>query len=210
MVSTGCRPPGSPTLAVRLYGPRRHPGNGDLPDCHTRSPRARGPSISASIPGGTKREERQRIMSEKTRDDLLPLVQSFFQSYLHNMRGASHHTIRSYRDALRLFFLFLVRRGRRSIADLRLDDIQAEAVLTFLDHGESFRGNSPATRNCRLAAIRSFAQHLLRHDVTRANQYGRILAVSPKRKTIHAAAYLEPESARAIIAAVDLRTAHGA
>jgi site-specific recombinase XerD len=106
-------------------------------------------------------------MSQKTRDDLLPLVQSFFQSYLRNMRGASHHTIRSYRDAVRLFFLFLVRRGRRSIADLRLDDIQAEAVLTFLDHGESCRGNSPATRNCRLAAIRSFAQHLLRHDVAR-------------------------------------------
>jgi site-specific recombinase XerD len=44
----------------------------------------------------------------------------------------------------------------------------------------------------------------------RANQCGRILAVSPKRKAIHAGAYLEPESARAIIAAVDLRTAHGA
>ena len=149
-------------------------------------------------------------MIRKKRDDLLALVQSFFQSYLRNMRGASHHTVRSYRDALRLFFLFLVRQGRRSVADLRLDDIQAEAVLAFLDHSESRRGNCPATRNCRLAAIRSFAQHLLRHDVTRANQYGRILAISPKRKAVHAATYLEPESARAIIAAVDLRTAHGA
>ena len=149
-------------------------------------------------------------MIRKKRDDLLALVQSFFQSYLRNMRGASHHTVRSYRDALRLFFLFLVRQGRRSVADLRQDDIQVEAVLAFLDHSESCRGNCPATRNCRLAAIRSFAQHLLRHDVTRANQYGRILAISPKRKAVHAATYLEPESARAIIAAVDLRTAHGA
>jgi site-specific recombinase XerD len=149
-------------------------------------------------------------MIRRKRDDLLALVQSFFQNYLHNMRGASHHTIRSYRDALRLFFLFLVRRGRRSIADLCLDDIQAETVLAFLDHAESRRGNSPATRNCRLAAIRSFAQHLLRHDVTRAHQYGRILAISPKRKALRAATYLEPESARAIITAVDLRTVHGA
>jgi len=145
----------------------------------------------------------------KKQDELLALVQSFFHSYLRNMRGASQHTIRSYRDALRLFFLFLVHQGRRSVADLRLDDIQAEAVLAFLDQSESRRGNCPATRNCRLAAIRSFAQHLLRHDVTRAQQYGQILAISPKRKAVRAASYLEPESARAIIAAVDLRTAHG-
>ncbi len=117
-------------------------------------------------------------MIRQKRDDLLALVQSFFHSYLRNMRGASAHTIRAYRDALRLFFLFLVRHGRRSMADFKLDDIQAEAVLAFLDHVESRRGNSPATRNCRLAAIRSFVQHLLRHDVTRANQYGQILAIS--------------------------------
>jgi integrase/recombinase XerD len=149
-------------------------------------------------------------MTRQKRDDLLALVQSFFHNYLGNMCGASNHTVRAYRDALRLFFLFLVRGHRRSIADLRLDDIQAETVLAFLDHVESRRGNSPATRNCRLAAIRSFVQHLLRHDVTRADQYGRILAISSKRKALRAATYLEPEGARAIIAAVDLRTLHGA
>jgi site-specific recombinase XerD len=148
-------------------------------------------------------------MIRQERDRLLALVQSFFQDYLRNVRGASDHTVRAYRDALRLFFLFLASRGRRPMADLKLDDIQAEAVLAFLDHVESERGNSPATRNCRLAAIRSFVQHLLRHDVTRANQYGRILSISAKRKVLRAATYLEPEGARAIIAAVDLRTPQG-
>ena len=147
-------------------------------------------------------------MMRKERDRLLALVQSFFQDYLRNVRGASDHTIRAYRDALRLFFLFLAG-GRRPIADLRLDDIQAETVLAFLDHVESKRGNSSATRNCRLAAIRSFVQHLLRHDVTRADQYGRILAISTKRKTVRAARYLEPEAARAIIAAIDLEAPQG-
>src|SRR5271170_466871 len=144
-------------------------------------------------------------MIRKKRDDLLALVQSFFHSYLRNMRGASQHTIRSYRDALRLFFLFLVPQGRRSVADLQLDDIQAEAVLAFLDHSESRRGNCPATRNCRLAAIRSFAQHLLRHDVTRADQYSRILAIPSKKATFRPVIYLEPEEARAVITAVDPR-----
>jgi hypothetical protein len=43
------------------------------------------------------------------------------------------------RDALKLFFLFLAGHKRKSIADLDLDDVQAEDVLKFLDHIESKR-----------------------------------------------------------------------
>ncbi len=143
------------------------------------------------------------------REGLLGQVQSFFQEYLRGVRGASNHTIRAYRDTLRLFFLFLVRKGRRSVTDVSLDDIQAETVLGFLDYVESVRGNTAATRNCRLAAIRSFVQHLLRYDVARASQYGQILAISPKRHASAAISYLEPEEARAIITGVDPSAPHG-
>jgi len=142
-------------------------------------------------------------------DPLLVLTQSFFFSYLQSTRGASSHTIRAYRDALKLFFLFLAGQKRKQIAELTLDDVQAEAVLAFLDHIESKRSNSAVTRNCRLAAIRSFVQHLLRSDVTRAGQYGRILAIQTKRATHRAVAYLEPEEARAVIAAVDTSSPRG-
>lgn len=92
------------------------------------------------------------------------------------------------------------------MAELTLDDIQAEAVLNFLSHVETERGNSATTRNSRLAALRSFAQHLLRHDIARADQYGRILAIPSKRATARVVSYAEPEEARAIIAAVEDRT----
>jgi len=147
-------------------------------------------------------------MSRPKADTLLTLVQSFFQNYLRGMRGASSHTIRAYRDALRLFLLFASERKKRPIVDLTLDDVRADAVLAFLDHAESQRGNSAATRNCRLAALRSFAQHLLRYDVTRADQYGRILAIPSKKAFLRAIPYLEPEEARAVIAAVDPRSPH--
>src|SRR5688500_6618877 len=114
-------------------------------------------------------------------ESLLGLTQSFFYDYLLRTRGASAHTIRAYRDALKLFFLFLADRKHRTSADLSLDDVESEAVLAFLNHVESERGNSASTRNTRLAAIRSFVQHLLRQDVTRAGQYGRILAIQTKR-----------------------------
>jgi site-specific recombinase XerD len=112
-------------------------------------------------------------MSRAKPDSLLTLTQNFFLGYLQSTRGASPHTVRAYRDALKLFFQHLADQKRKSIAGLQLDDIQAEAVLTFLAHIESKRSNKAITRNCRLAAIRSFVQHLLRHDVTRAAQYGR-------------------------------------
>ncbi len=147
-------------------------------------------------------------MNRQKKDELLLLVQNFFQGYLQRVRGASEHTVRSYRDALKLFFQFMVQRRGRSVADLSLDDVQADAVLAFLDHVESQRSNSAVTRNCRLTAIRSFVQHLLRHDVTRADQYGRILAIACKKAAFRMVTYLEPEEARAVIAAVDPRARH--
>jgi len=148
-------------------------------------------------------------MSRSKSESLLGLTESFFHSYLQHTRGASAHTVRAYRDALKLFYLFLADQKRKSVADLALEDIQSDVVLAFLDHVESQRGNSAVTRNCRLAAVRSFVQHLLRQDVTRAGQYGRILAIRSKRALRRTAIYLEPEEARAVIAAVDRRCRNG-
>jgi integrase/recombinase XerD len=140
---------------------------------------------------------------------LLTLTESFFDNYLRRTRGASEHTVRAYRDSLKLFFVFLADQTHKSVADLSLERIRAEAVLAFLEHVESKRGNSATSRNCRLAAIRSFVQHLLRQDVTRAGQYGRILAIRNKKALHRTAIYLEPEEARSVIAAVDRRSRNG-
>jgi site-specific recombinase XerD len=139
-------------------------------------------------------------MTRPRQDSLLVLIQSFFQQYLRGTRGVSDHTIRAYRDTLRLFFRFLDSRRTRSVADVTLNDITADAVLAFLQHVEAQRGNAVVTRNCRLVAIRSFVRHLLRHDLTRAEQYGRILDIGSKRAPQRAVTYLEPEEARIVIA----------
>jgi integrase/recombinase XerD len=145
----------------------------------------------------------------RSRDPLLSLVQSYFNDHLRRVRGASPHTIRAYGHALRLFFLFLAQRIRRRVSDLVLDDIVVDHVLAFLDHVEAQRGNAAATRNCRLAAIRGFAEHLLRHDLSRAEQYQRILTVRAKRAPVHVIEYLEPEQARVLLAQPDRRSPAG-
>lgn len=71
-------------------------------------------------------------MTRPAKDPLLRLVESYFGDHLQRVRGASRHTLRAYAHALRLFFIFLADRRRRSIADLSIDDVQADAVLAQL------------------------------------------------------------------------------
>jgi site-specific recombinase XerD len=149
-------------------------------------------------------------VTRPARDPLLRFVESYFDDHLRRVRGASRHTLRAYAHALRLFFLFLADQHRRSIADLGVADVQADAVLAFLDHVETARHNTSASRNCRLAAIRGLAAHLLRHDIGRAAQYQRILAI-PSKKTRHRpVTYWEPEVVAAILAEPNRATAFGA
>jgi len=141
---------------------------------------------------------------------LLALLQSYFQEHLRRVRGASEHTVRSYRDGLRLFLAFAAERLGRSIADLDLDDLRADLALAFLDHLEAARRNDAVTRNCRRAAIRGFVEHVLRHDPTRAEQYRRVLALPAKRVRVRPPGYLEPEEARLVLAQPDATTVAGA
>jgi len=148
-------------------------------------------------------------MKSRLPDPLLGFVESFFCEYLQRMRGASYHTILSYRDSLRLFLCFLADSHGRHVSSLTLGDIVADEVLAFLEHIETKRGNSVATRNQRLAAIRSFTEHLLRKDPTRAGQYRRILDTPRKKAQLSVVTYLEPEEVQVLLRQPDRQTPSG-
>lgn len=148
-------------------------------------------------------------MTCRQRNELPLRVESFFRDYLTNARGASQHTLRAYRDALRLFFIFLANDKGGDVARLCLDDLCIEKVVAFLTHLEAGRHNSTASRNCRLAALRSFFKHLLRQDPQRADQYQRVLALPAKNTQIPVATYLEPEDVQLLLAQPDRRTSMG-
>jgi len=133
------------------------------------------------------------------RDRLLQQVESFFREHLQRTRGASRHTVFSYRDSLQLFFCYLADANGRDVSKLRLEDITESNVLAFLDHLESARGNSVATRNSRLTAIRSFCRYLIRKDATNASEYGLIVSLAGKKGPKPDVPYLEPSEVKLLL-----------
>jgi len=85
-------------------------------------------------------------------------IHRFFDQYLPHIKGASPHTIKSYRDAFKLLLPFAAQYHRIRIESLKLEHISSDLVLAFLSQTEKKRNNQPATRNNRLAAIKSFAK----------------------------------------------------
>ena len=87
---------------------------------------------------------------------LAPHVQAFFAEYLCQQKRLSPQTIVSCRDTFRLLLTFLRDQTGIEPSALRIADIDAPVVLSFLHYLEHQRGNSVRSRNIRLSAIRSF------------------------------------------------------
>jgi integrase/recombinase XerD len=129
-------------------------------------------------------------------------LRSFFAQHLPLTRGLSPRTVLSYRDTFVLLLRFLAARHNCGVVTLDLRHLGADDVLAFLDHLETTRNNSIATRNARLAAIHAFARFLATRDPEQIEQAQRILAVPIKRGPARAVDYLEDDEIAAMLRAV--------
>jgi site-specific recombinase XerD len=137
---------------------------------------------------------------------LAPTLQSFFTGHLIGQRQASPRTVAAYRDSLKLLLGFAASHSGKSPSRLDIADLDAPLIGAFLDHLEHERGNSPATRNARLAAIHSlFRYAALRHPEDAA-VIARILAIPPKRHDKTLITYLDEGEVRALLQAPDRAT----
>jgi integrase/recombinase XerD len=137
---------------------------------------------------------------------LAPALQAYFTERLINQRAASPNTIAAYRTTFRLLLRFAAQRTATAPSKLDLDALDANLISAFLDHLERGRGNSPATRNNRLAAIHSLFGYLALHHPEHAGNIQRILAIPPKRTERHLLTYLTDPEADALLAACDQQT----
>ena len=144
------------------------------------------------------------------KSNLFPhLMRAFFYEWLVEQRNASIHTVRSYRDAWRLFLRFVAQRSGKKIAMITLADLTAGEVIAFLGHAEHERGGTIGTRNCRLAAIRSFFNFVATRDPGSIAQCVEILNIPIKRAPVSEPCYLDPMEVTAILAQPDRSTLEG-
>ena len=136
-------------------------------------------------------------------------LESFFRDRLVSQRRCSPATVSTYRDGLRLLLIFASKQTGKPPSRLTVEDLDREVILAFLNHLESERGNSIRTRNARLAAIRSFFQHIAYCDPSAIGVVQRVLAIQEKRTVKRAISYLRQEDLAALLAAPDQNTWQG-
>jgi site-specific recombinase XerD len=145
----------------------------------------------------------------KGQPSLAALLENFFTQRLMLQRRVSAHTIASYRDTFRLLLQFMQTRLHRAPSTLALEDIDAPAVVSFLDDLEKARAVTARTRNLRLTAIHSFFRYVAFEAPTHAAQIQRVLAIPAKRFQRALVPFLSRQEVDALLAAPDQRTWSG-
>jgi integrase/recombinase XerD len=127
---------------------------------------------------------------------------AFFEDHLNVQKGLRPGSVRSYRDTLKLFLVYVATACRRPITRLALSDLTSERVLEFLRMIETTRQNKVRTRNQRLAALHTFYRYLAVHHPEMLAEAERVEAIPTKRTQAPSTFYLEREEIDALFRAL--------
>lgn len=125
-------------------------------------------------------------------------VRGFFDDYIRCQKGLRKNTVRSYRDTLRLFLLFVADDTGRQVSRVKLADLTAEVVRRFLNHLEAERHNHIRSRNQRLSALRVFFEYLARQDPEFICETERVAGIPTKRVPPPETFFLERDEVQAM------------
>ena len=137
------------------------------------------------------------------------LVASFFTAYLKSELGLSPNTIASYSDCMRLLLNHVCSRLNIACEAIDVQMITPELILEFLNALERDRQNGPATRNQRLAAIKTFFHFLAKTAPELMHHSERVQAIHAKRIDHPPPPSLTLEEVTAIVTAPDPNTTIG-
>lgn len=138
-----------------------------------------------------------------------PWVRRFLHEHLVAERNLAPSTRRSYRDTLRLLLPFAARSARKGVDRLRVEDLSAARVRAFLADLTENRGCGAATRNQRLAAIRSLARFVGLRGPEHVQWCAEIRSILFKKAPRPLVTYLEKGEMDALLAAPARDTAQG-
>jgi integrase/recombinase XerD len=131
----------------------------------------------------------------------------FFTDHLAGERAASPRTIASYRDAMKLLLTWFKDAEHIPPDRLRLADIDRTGVLRFLGWLEAERCCSAATRNQRLAVIKSFCRYTAVEQPDQLDQVTQVLAIRQKRTPAPDLGHLSGDEVKVLLAEPGAATA---
>lgn len=144
-----------------------------------------------------------------TKTLLGPWIRRFLLEYIIGERNFTKNTQQSYRDTLTIFLNFLAKHIGRPIDRIRIEDVSPNNVRQFLKYLEDFRNCSNASRNQRLAAIRSLAHFIGMYSPEHIAWCGQIREIPFKKGITSSLAYLEKDEMDALLAAPNRSTSQG-
>jgi len=140
---------------------------------------------------------------------LSPLIHQFFDQYLPHIKGVSHHTVKTYRDAFKLFLPFAAKYYGIKVRSLRVELISSGLIIAFLEDLQRERKNLVKTRNQRLAALKSFAKMIRFKYPEHLKMANTILNIPQKRAQKSLIGFLYQDEILQVFQAVDLKTKEG-
>ena len=134
---------------------------------------------------------------------LAPHLCSYLLEHLPNERGASKHTCETYAYGFQLLLCYVSKHLSTIPSALYLEQIDAHTVVAFLNHLEQERGNSPSTRNGRLAAIKAFFRFIEFRVPSCIEQARQIRAIPVKKTDTTIPDYLDEQELQCVLDAPD-------
>lgn len=138
-----------------------------------------------------------------------PFVRHFLLEDVIADRDLSVNTQRSYRDTLRLLFRYLTSVHATDPIHVTVEQVTADVVRGFLAHLEQERHCAAATRNQRLAALRSLFRFIGRKVPELIAHAAQIQGVPLRRVAPPLIPYLEKAEVDAVLAVPDRATLIG-
>lgn len=134
--------------------------------------------------------------------DFANAMNRYFNDYLINDRGSSQKTIETYRYAFIQLIDYLETQKSIKPENIKMRDISRDNVLGFLHWLENDKKISVATRNQRLASIKSFATFLKYDKPEYIEETVQIHSIKLKKLIQKDIAYLKPEGIKLLLSQI--------
>lgn len=136
-------------------------------------------------------------------------ITKFFSNYLPLVRGVSKNTINSYRDTFVSLLNYLCNVKKIDITNLQLNALDNTLIEEYLLYLEEEKKNSIATRNQRLAAIRSFYKYLKNRELSCFEIYSNIQSIPNKKTPQNSLSYFSKKEIEILINLPNTKTKFG-